>query len=443
MIAGVEPSKLWTRTSRALELASLATAAVAGALTAGTLVRLDAGTARLAEPLDAMLAWMLCAALVGAGLAMGRRIPPATVVRYRRPLIVLLAAALVWTLLGVARPALGAADGLTGEYFANAEWNGAPAFSVADAEPSAAIMRQRWNGVPPDRFSVRWTGFLTVGRSGLYTFTTASDDGSQLIVDNRLVVDNGGPHSLTTRTGSIRLARGSHAVVLRYEQFGAISALEWSWARDGGAVSPVPAWALSQRRSSYARGVAARMVDLGLLSVAVLIVVATASYVRVGLAGEAVRQVAFDVTHAYRNTASLACSALVLAGILFFPWPDGGELFRSVDATVRDLNRTALAMLAGFDTFQANVNTPQTGEYVLGARVEEMLAMLRRHEVRRYQISDSIAENAWVSQQIVASAWPRQREADAKARFVLNGEPPIPACELIDRQTDVSLVYCP
>ena len=111
-----------------------------------------------------MLTWMLYAFFVGAGLAMVRRIPPATVVRYRRRLTVLLAAALAWTLLGVARPVLGAADGLTGEYFTNPAWNGAPALSVADAEPSTAIMWQRWNGVPPDQFSVRWTGFLTVGR---------------------------------------------------------------------------------------------------------------------------------------------------------------------------------------------------------------------------------------------------------------------------------------
>ena len=31
------------------------------------------------------------------------------------------------------------------------------------------------------------------------------------------VVNNGGPHSLTTRSGSIRLDRGSHMIVLRYE----------------------------------------------------------------------------------------------------------------------------------------------------------------------------------------------------------------------------------
>ena len=125
-------------------------------------------------------------------------------------LMVLLAAALIWALLGVVRPAIHADAGLVGDYFDNVNWNGQPAFSVVDAEPSTATMRDRWNNALPEQFSVRWTGFLTVGRSGLYSFSTASDDGSQLFIDNRVVVDNGGPHGLTTRTGSIRLDGGSH-----------------------------------------------------------------------------------------------------------------------------------------------------------------------------------------------------------------------------------------
>ena len=167
VISGVEPPKFWTQTSLALELAITATAAVAGVLTAGTLIQSAAGTARLFEPRHAALAWVICASVAAVAMVMGRRIPPDTVTRHRRPLIFLLSAALIWTLLGVVRPTLGAADGLAGVYFANAEWNGAPAFSVVDTEPSTARMRQRWNGVPPERFSVRWAGFLTVGRSGL------------------------------------------------------------------------------------------------------------------------------------------------------------------------------------------------------------------------------------------------------------------------------------
>ena len=90
-----------------------------------------------------------------------------------RWLVLLLVLALVWVVLGAARSSLDAGDGLVAEYFANVNWNGRPAFSVADTEPSAGTMRRRWNDNPPERFSVRWTGFLTAVQSGLYTFVTA------------------------------------------------------------------------------------------------------------------------------------------------------------------------------------------------------------------------------------------------------------------------------
>ena len=368
--------------------------------------------------------------------------------RPRRPLIVLLAATLVWILLDVARLTLHAGDGLAGDYFTNSEWNGQPEFSVVDAAPSTARMRQRWNGVPPERFSVRWTGFLAVGRSGLYHFATTSDDGSQLIVDNHVVVDNTGPHSLRTRSGSIRLDRGSYPVVLQYVQYGAVSALDWSWSRDDGGYATVPAWALSQRRADYKRVVSARVVRWALWGVAIAIVLVAAWYVRVGLSWEAVRLWAAarqrDVTASYPDTASLVFSLFIIVAILFMPWEGSGQypFYRSVEGSIRYLDRTAITMLGRFGAFQANINSPQTGEYVLGPTVEEMLAMLRGHGVERYQLSDSIAANSWVLQQIVASAWPRKLEPDAKARFVLNAEPATPSCILIDKQAEVSLVYC-
>ena len=354
-------------------------------------------------------------------------VPADTVARQRRPAILLSILALVWTLLGVVRSTLHAGDGLVGEYFTNLTWSGSPAFSNVDAQPTAGTMMQRWNDAPPGQFSVRWTGFLSVGRTGLYTFATTSDDGSQLIVDNQLVVDNGGPHGVITRSGRIQLTRGSHVVVLRYVQFGGASVLDWSWSRDGGADAPVPAWALSQRPARYATVVNARIVGWGVWTFGILTVLAALRYVRAGLKG--------------REEAVVPLFVSVM--ILFTPWAIGGPFFKAVELTVRDLNRAALAALADFAAFQANLNTPQTGEYVVGSRVEEMLTLLRGHGVERYWISDSIAENAWVSQQIVAAGWPRKLEKDAKTGFVLNTEPVGPSCHLIEKGQDVSLVYCP
>jgi hypothetical protein len=370
--------------------------------------------------------------------------------RDRRPLVFLLAAALVWALLFLVRPSLHAGDGLAADYFTNSEWQGPPAFSVVDAQPSTAAMAQRWHGAPPERFSVQWTGFLAIGRPAWFTFTTTSDDGSELFVDNRLVVDNSGSRGVVTRSDRIHLEGGSHLVVLRYARYGGAYALEWSWSRDNGERAAVPAWVLSQRRARYATAVAARIVDWGTHTVTILVLLAAAWYVRAGPLGEAGARLAAlgfkDLRNAYRTTASLVFSILAFTSVLAVPWPDGGpqRFYGSVEATLRDLNGTAgRVLLGGFGTFQANINRPQPAENVLPGWVQEMLAMLRRHGIEQYKISSAIASDDWVRQQIVASAWPRKLEPSAAVSFVLNDEPVAPGCTVVERQRDVSLVYCP
>ncbi len=149
----------------------------------------------------------------------------------------------------------------------------------------------------------------------------------------------------------------------------------------------------------------------------------------------------------YPNRASLVFSVCVFAAILLVPWPDarGPFFLSSVGITVRDLHRSALGTLGRFRAFQADLNTPRSGEQVLPIQVQEALTILRGRgrAVKRYQLSDSMAANDWVLQQMVASAWPRKLEKGATARFVLNTDPVIPGCTLVDRQREVSLVYCP
>jgi len=448
---GVKLSRFGTRTSLRLEIAIFLTVAIAGTATVGTLIPLSAGTTRLVDPGIAALMWIVCAAVAGVGVAMRHRVPAETIVRHKRPLALVLGAALAWIVLGMARRTFDAGDGLVGEYFTNVAWTGSPAFSVIDTEPSAARMRQRWNGVQPEQFSVRWTGFLTVGQPGLYTFVTTSDDGSQLIVDNQLVVENGGMHSLATRSGRIQLDRGSHVVVLRYVQFGAASALAWSWSRDGAADEPVPGWALSLRPTRPATVVNARLVDWVIRSLAIVVALTTLWHLRASLRGreqavgrwlDARRR---DAITPYRNTASLVFSVSIVIVTLVLPWPDGAYQlsFRAVESTARHLNTSAMKVLGSFGAFQADINSPHSGEYVLPRRVQEMLAMLRAHAVEQYRVSDLIAGDAWGYQQIVASAWPSKLEKAAKAGFVLNQEPITAGCTLIEKQSEVSLVDCP
>jgi len=67
-------------------------------------------------------------------------------------------------------------------------------------------------------FSVTITGAFKVSEPGLYRFRLKSDDGSQLFIDNQLVVDNDGIHGAISKRGEIELSEGRHRLVLKYFQ---------------------------------------------------------------------------------------------------------------------------------------------------------------------------------------------------------------------------------
>jgi hypothetical protein len=155
-------------------------------------------------------------------------------------------------------------NGLRGQYFQNSDWSGEPIRTVVDANPSTAALVGAAGANPPASFSVSWSGWIVAPRDDAYTFATTSDDGSWVYVDGQLVVDNGGGHGPTTRTGpTIRLTRGPHAVFIKYFQNGGSVTLEWLWQRGAGAFGPVPSWALRPRRIEFRRFVVDRALEIG------------------------------------------------------------------------------------------------------------------------------------------------------------------------------------
>jgi len=277
----------WWRSGALLRAAVAIGAVVAAALTVGTLVNEDAGTARAVSPATASAAWLIWLAATLLTFLVERRAPGRATILRRMPFAVLSLLVVAWLVAVAVRPSIRAGDGLLGEYFANPAFEGEPAFTAADTEFSTARMAVRWNGPPPGQFAVRWMGFLTVSRAGLYDFALTSDDEAQLVVDNRVVVENADTRGLTTRTGSAQLARGTHAVALRYVQFGGGSALEWAWAREGAPYTPVPAWALSQRKTTPGTVQVLRAIEFVTRGLAFATLVAAVWYVRGIVSGQA------------------------------------------------------------------------------------------------------------------------------------------------------------
>lgn len=69
-----------------------------------------------------------------------------------------------------------------------------------------------------ENFAFRFRAKLKIDTPGIYIFELLSDDGSQLYIDETLVVDNDGVHSTIGKQGSIKLAMGVYNVEIRYFQ---------------------------------------------------------------------------------------------------------------------------------------------------------------------------------------------------------------------------------
>jgi hypothetical protein len=133
--------------------------------------------------------------------------------------------------------------GLTGTYFRHPYWQ-QPAFTVVDSFITTRDLSSRFAPFGQNPFSVTWQGFLAIERAARYDFVTRSDDGTTLLVDGSLVVDNAGPHSSRARSGSVFLRPGFHAIQLTYQQFGGGYDLEVGWRIGGQALEPFPRTAL-------------------------------------------------------------------------------------------------------------------------------------------------------------------------------------------------------
>jgi len=69
-------------------------------------------------------------------------------------------------------------------------------------------------------FAVVFSAYLEISQPGKYTFYTQSNDGSQLFINDRLIVNNDGLHLVEEQQGSVTLPAGKHAIRVAYFQEG-------------------------------------------------------------------------------------------------------------------------------------------------------------------------------------------------------------------------------
>lgn len=67
-------------------------------------------------------------------------------------------------------------------------------------------------------FAIAYTGELHIIRGGTYEFRLNSDDGSRLMVDGQMIIDNDGQHGERSRSGRVDLSSGTHRLRVEYFQ---------------------------------------------------------------------------------------------------------------------------------------------------------------------------------------------------------------------------------
>jgi len=75
-------------------------------------------------------------------------------------------------------------------------------------------------------FGIIYTGFIRIDTDGNYGFSTASANGSSLLIDNQPVVDNDGRHGVFDQGGSVPLLKGYHKITINYFDSGTTGSLK-------------------------------------------------------------------------------------------------------------------------------------------------------------------------------------------------------------------------
>lgn len=121
-------------------------------------------------------------------------------------------------------PDLKPLDGtFKGEYFANSELRGEPVLvredKGVDFDWGTGTPAQ---GLPPDAFSVRWTGRIgPLPRAAVYRFGTSTDDGVRLWIDGKLLIDQWKPLDSVTNIATISLEAGrTYDLRMEYQETG-------------------------------------------------------------------------------------------------------------------------------------------------------------------------------------------------------------------------------
>lgn len=91
-----------------------------------------------------------------------------------------------------------------------------------------------------EAWGATFDGYLDIPTSGVWRLATLSDDGTQLFLDEQLIVDNDGSHAARLREGAVALEAGLHHFRLHFFQYHGAAELQLFWQAPGNDREPIP-----------------------------------------------------------------------------------------------------------------------------------------------------------------------------------------------------------
>ncbi|MBU62379.1 MAG: hypothetical protein CMI26_07740 [Opitutae bacterium] len=116
------------------------------------------------------------------------------------------------------------------------KWNKAPDFTKLEAKKTGVLASGLFDISAKDKndgFGFVFSGKIDCPKDGKYSFTISSDDGSLLLIDNKIVVNNDGIHANSAKSGSITLKKGQHDIEVRYFEASGQEGLSVAWSGPG------------------------------------------------------------------------------------------------------------------------------------------------------------------------------------------------------------------
>jgi alpha-L-fucosidase len=98
-----------------------------------------------------------------------------------------------------------------------------------------------------DKYALQFNGYIKISKEGIYHFSTLSDDGSKLFIDDEEIVNNDGPHGAVEAFGNAPLKAGYHTLKVVYFDSGGGNELKVFWQKGNGEKQVIPGDVLFHR----------------------------------------------------------------------------------------------------------------------------------------------------------------------------------------------------